>query len=238
MFKKTTNGITKLLVGIYKTIKGEDKPTDKVIDVIDPKPPEIKEKPSEGKQVMSKQGLADMVLAEGIILTKYLDSAGVLTVAIGATKSEVSDIASWPNDKALTIEQCFELLKKSNERYEKGVRRALKVPVSQQMFDGLVSFAYNVGVHGMTHSSLVRAINNGETSEAKLKPLLMRWNKITRNGRKVVSRGLINRRKKEAQVMFRGKYKNPNFIGYVIPVNSRLKPVYIRGKKIDIRDYL
>lgn len=195
----------------------------------------------DGLMHMSKQGLAEIVLSEAITKTRYKDSANVWTIGIGATRSEIKNLSKWSNDREMSLEDIFTLFTKGIEKYSAGVRKALKVEVSQEMFDGLVSFAYNVGVGGMRGSSLIKAINRGVTDKKQLQAYLMRWNKIRRNGSLVVSRGLINRRKAEADVMFRSKYKNTKMIGRVVPVSTKtLRPIY-RSKKsytINLNKYL
>lgn len=282
MIKKTLEGITKLLKGVF----GKKKDTDTVIydfdkdekkrletiekladkhkdtlttlgDVIDSLPQErvenidIKfEKLKEvvdntpKQQTMSIKGQADLILSEAIVLTRYLDNANTWTIAIGATKSEIPNLRSWPIDKEISLEEAFRLFKKSigEDRYVKGVRKALKVGVSPHMFDGLVSFAYNVGVGGMRNSSLIREINEGVTNKKRLKSLLMRWVKSKNNaGKLVFNKGLYNRRKVEAKLMFDGVYKNKKMLGYVIPVSAKThKPMY-RSKRvytIDLNKYL
>jgi lysozyme len=249
----------KLKIGIEQAGRGEvverKEFKDKIAELpeerqeaIQKKTEELKERYSDTLQAlggdglmhMSKEGLADIVQSESITTTKYRDSAGVWTIGVGATKSEIRDLRTWPADKKLSLEEVFELLHKGIKKYSKGVREALEVEVSQHMFDGLVSFAYNVGVGGMKGSSLIRAINRGVTDKKTLKAYLMRWNKITVRGQKVVSRGLVNRRKKEAHVMFDANYLNKKMIGRVIPVNSKSKPMY-RSKRaytIDLNKYL
>lgn len=255
MFKKTIEGVKKFLEKAFGSpyskdnVPGEVKPNKKFKDKIAELPKERQEKieakvkelkKQDGLMHMSKEGLADIVLSEAITTTRYKDSANVWTIGIGATRSEIKDLKSWANDREMSLESIFELFTKGIEKYSHGVRKALKVEVSQHMFDGLVSFAYNVGVGGMRKSSLIRAINKGVTNKKELRALLMRWNKITVGGRKVVSKGLVNRRNAEAEVMFNGKYKNKNMIGKVVPVSSKMRPMYRskQVKTIDLNKYL
>ena len=250
MFKKTVEGVRKFLENVFGNNSLEVEVSTTLEDKLTELPEERQEaiieeakeliKKEDGLMHMSKEGLADIVQSESITTTKYRDSAGVWTIGVGATKSEIRDLRTWPADKKLSLEEVFELLHKGIKKYSKGVREALEVEVSQHMFDGLVSFAYNVGVGGMKGSSLIRAINRGVTDKKTLKAYLMRWNKITVRGQKVVSRGLVNRRKKEAHVMFDANYLNKKMIGRVIPVNSKSKPMY-RSKRaytIDLNKYL
>lgn len=248
MFKKTVEGVRKFLEKAF----GKKKPNKKFEDLVDvldqgrkdrieAKTKELKkEMLNDGLMHMSKLGKADVILSEAITTTKYLDP-NVWTIGIGATKSEIKDLRRWPIDKEMSLESIFELFDKGLEKYARGVRKALKVEVSQHMFDGLVSFAYNIGIRGMANSSLVKAINRGVTDKRQLKAYLMRWNKIKKGGRLVVSRGLINRRNAEAEVMFEGRYKNKRMIGRVVPVSSKShQPMYRskRVKTIDLNKYL
>lgn len=252
MFKKTVEGVKNFLekaFGPRKQVVDDKKPNKKFKDKIAELPKERQEKinakaeelkKQDGLQHMSKEGLADIVLSEAITTTRYKDSANVWTIGIGATRAEIKDLSRWANDKQLSLEEVFELFTTGIEKYSAGVRKALKVGVSQHMFDGLVSFAYNVGVGGMRGSSLVRAINRGVTDKKELRGYLMRWTKITRNGRKVTSKGLVNRRKAEAEVMFEGRYKNKKMLGRVVPVSAKMRPMYSskRVKVIDLNKYI
>jgi lysozyme len=193
----------------------------------------------DGLQRVSKNGLADLVHSEAITTKKYKDSAGVWTIGIGFTQAVVKGLNRRPAKHEMELDEIFTIYKRGIEVYADGVRKMLKVKVSQHMFDGLVSFAYNIGIGGARKSSLIRAINKGVTDEKTLKSLLMRWNKVRKNGKLVTSKGLINRRKKEAAVMFEARYSNKKMVGRVIPVGKN-KPLRNSKKayKIDLNEYL
>lgn len=252
MFNKTVAGVKNFLEKVFG--EKEKKPNtttlnDKLKELDDNRQERVEKlkekhkktiKALDGKMHMSKLGLADIILSEAIVTSKYKDSANVWTIGIGATRSEIKDLRNWDNNKHLSLEEIFKLFTDGIEKYSEGVRKALKVEVSQHMFDGLVSFAYNVGVGGMRKSSLIRAINRGVTDKAELRALLLRWTKITQNGRKVTSRGLVNRRNAEAEVMFHGKYKNKKMLGFVVPVSKKMRPMYSSKRRysIDLNKYL
>ncbi len=63
-------------------------------------------------------------------------------------------------------------------------------------FGAFVSLTHNIGVGAFTKSTAARKFNKGDKVGAAKAILL--WNKITVNGVKVVSQGLINRRASEA----------------------------------------
>jgi lysozyme len=82
------------------------------------------------------------------------------------------------------------------------VAKLLKpVVVSQKRYDALVSFAYNCGVDALAQSTLLRLIKKNQEDPA-IREAFMAWNKITKNGKKVVSPGLAARRAKEADLWF------------------------------------
>lgn len=106
---------------------------------------------------------SDRVLPTAIIYP-YLDTIANPPVwTIGWGQTYLADGSKVQASTRLTKEQCAELFAYTSENvYASGVRRALKVPVTQQMFDALVSIAYNTGVGGLTRSKAFSALNAGD----------------------------------------------------------------------------
>lgn len=182
-----------------------------------------------GEMTTSIEGMIEIASHEGLCLTKYKDSVGVWTIAIGATRTEIPDIARWPADKQLSIQECFDLFKKSLVKYEKAVRRGLKVDVPQHAFDALVSWCYNVGTGWVKKATVIKLINKGvPVSDKRIYNALMMYKKPPE---------IIGRRKKEAILLTTGKYSNTGKV-LVFPVSKRFKPIYSRGYKIDVKKYL
>lgn len=71
------------------------------------------------------------------------------------------------------------------------INKLVKVPLTQNQFDALVAFAYNVGVQAFTGSTLLRILNAGGYTLVPYQ--LKRWDKV--DGK--VSAGLDNRRAAE-----------------------------------------
>lgn len=92
------------------------------------------------------------------------------------------------------------MLKRDVQVATDAVRTHVSVPLNQNQFDALVSFGYNVGAKNFEDSTLIKRLNNGAYDEAASE--FKRWNKITVDGKKVVSRGLIKRRARE-EALFR-----------------------------------
>ena len=57
---------------------------------------------------------------------------------------------------------------------------------------------YNIGFGKFAESTLLKKLNNGLYNEVPFE--LKRWNKTTIDGKKVVSRGLVNRRNAEIEI--------------------------------------
>lgn len=139
---------------------------------------------------------------EGLKTSPYKDSGGALTIGVGhlLTADEKLTGLIRINDElvsfydGLTEEQCMRLLEQDLKRFERVVNNHVKVTLSQNQFDALVSFAFNVGVSAFKNSTLVRLLNQGHYD--KVPEQLMRW--VKDNGRTV--QGLINRRRKEAEL--------------------------------------
>ena len=78
--------------------------------------------------------------------------------------------------------------------FGEGVEKLVKVPLTQNQFDALVCFAYNVGLGNLKSSTLLKLLNAGDYSGACAQ--FSRWNKS--NGRPM--KGLTIRRKAEAEL--------------------------------------
>lgn len=125
---------------------------------------------------------------EGLRLEAYLDTGGVWTIGYGHTGEEVK--------RGLTIDlaQAETWLTEDLREAEGYVSKLVKVGLTQNQFDALVSFVYNIGGTAFGYSTLLRKLNAGDYEGAANQ--LLRWNKD--NG-KVIG-GLTNRRKKEREL--------------------------------------
>lgn len=84
---------------------------------------------------------------------------------------------------------------------ETAVRNSVNVSLTQNQFDALVSFTFNVGGRNLRNSTLVSQLNAGNYSGAA--DQFLRWNKVRVNGQLTPSGGLSNRRSAE-RCMFLG----------------------------------
>ena len=90
-----------------------------------------------------------------------------------------------------TRKQAVEFMRHDLDVFEQGVRRCVKVPLTQNEYDAYVSLTYNIGVGAFCGSTLLRILNTGNYSAACAQ--ISRWNRAQG---KVVN-GLTNRREAE-----------------------------------------
>jgi lysozyme len=139
---------------------------------------------------ISDNGLELIKSFEGLYLKAYLCPAKVWTIGYGHTGNVK------PGD-VITRQQADELLRQDVEEFVAIVNTAVKVPLTQNQFDSLVSFVYNVGADAFRKSTLLRKLNAGDYAGAAQE--FDRWNKA----RGVVLPGLVKRRKKERELFER-----------------------------------
>lgn len=138
----------------------------------------------------SQKGIDLIKKFEGCRLEAYKCPAGIWTIGYGHTKGVKDGMKiSW--------EQAEEFLREDLKIYEQAVERCVKVPLSQNQFDALVSFCYNCGGEALRTSTLLRLLNDGNYSEAGEQ--FLRWNKA--GGRVLAG---LTRRREEEQALFLG----------------------------------
>ena len=140
---------------------------------------------------ISQYGIDLIKHFEGCELQAYQCAAGVWTIGYGHTKG-VQPGDEWSEDHA------NHMLEVELEEYENYVSTAVTVPLSQNQFDALVSWVYNLGNGNLTSSTMLKVLNSGDY--AGVPAQIKRWNKA---GGKVLE-GLTRRRQAEAD-MFEGK---------------------------------
>jgi lysozyme len=92
------------------------------------------------------------------------------------------------DNRTFTQEEVDGILRADLARFERGVSQYITVPLTQGMFDGLVSFSFNVGLGTLQRSTLRAKLNRGD-KEGAAEELL----KYCMAGGKIL-KGLQNRR--------------------------------------------
>ena len=141
---------------------------------------------------MSAAGLAIVKEFEGLRLKAYKCPAAVWTIGYGHTSAAGAPIVN--PDLVITKDEAEEVLERDMEQYEEGVRKYVKVDLTQGQFDALVDFAYNAGVGALQKSTLLKKVNAEKFDEVPAE--FMKW---TKGGGKELP-GLVRRRRAEVKL--------------------------------------
>jgi lysozyme len=133
---------------------------------------------------------------EGLSLVPYLCSAKVATIGYGSTFYPSSKKVTM-QDQPISLATAKWMLKETADKFAADVDKLIKSKLTQNQFNALVSFAFNLGVTSLGRSTLLKKVNinpNDPTIAAEF----AKWNKA---GGKVLN-GLTKRRAKEAKLYF------------------------------------
>ena len=150
----------------------------------------MKEGGVDERMKISEKGLAMIERFEGCLLKASNKLDGVWTIGYGQTGSYYGKRVRRGMTTTKALAHAW-LRDHSIKTYEDAVTQAVKVPLNQNQFDALVSFAYNVGVGALKQSTALRKLNAGDYAGAA--DALTMWTKC--NGK--VLAGLVRRRKEE-----------------------------------------
>ena len=134
---------------------------------------------------------------EGFRSAPYKCPAGIPTIGYGAT--------FYPNgkkvtmtDKAITEAEATDLLKSMLGSFERYVDSYCIDTITQNQFDALVSFCYNLGPANLKASTLLKKVNVNANDES-IRVEFMKW--VKAGGRTL--KGLVTRRTAEADLYFK-----------------------------------
>lgn len=139
--------------------------------------------------ITSPSGIRLIQSFEGLKLQAYLDGGGVPTIGYGTIiyptgkRVKMGDIC--------TLVEANQYLQFKIAEFEKAINKLVTVTISQNQFDALVSFVYNIGITQFNTSTLLKKLNENNFHAASEQ--FPRWNKD--NG-KVIA-GLTKRRNQE-----------------------------------------
>ena len=131
------------------------------------------------------EGLKMIKHFEGLELNAYQCAAGVWTIGYGHTKGVQQGMV-------ISEETADEMLVEELKEYENYINDMVNCPLSQNQFDALVSWVYNLGPANLQASTLLKVLNAGDY--AGVPAQIKRWNKA---GGKVLE-GLTRRRQAES----------------------------------------
>lgn len=138
---------------------------------------------------ISNKGLELIKEFEGFSGTAYLCSAKKATIGYGNTFWE--DGTPVKIGDQISKERAETLLKHVVDNFSVAVEVDIKIEVTQNQFDAMVSLAYNIGLGAFKNSTLLRQLNRGDFVGASQE--FLRWDKS--NGKPLL--GLTRRRERE-----------------------------------------
>ncbi|MCR0371924.1 SH3 domain-containing protein [[Clostridium] innocuum] len=141
------------------------------------------------------RGIALIKEFEGLQLTAYYDPVGVLTIGYGHTNNTAS-ASKYPVSPGMTITaaKAEQILKEDLISYETSVNNLVKTTITQNQFDALVSFTYNLGAGTLANSDLLVMVNGRDFIGAS------KQFGLYVHGGGVVLPGLVRRRREEANL--------------------------------------
>ncbi len=145
---------------------------------------------------ISQKGLDLLKRFEGVRLKPYLCPAGIPTISIGCTYYPDGTKVRM-TDPEITQARATEIFLNVLKHYESSVDSFTRDDITQNQFDALVSFAYNVGTGALKKSTLLKKVN-ANPNDKFIESQFLIWNKV--NG--VPVKGLTLRRQAESKLYF------------------------------------
>lgn len=142
-----------------------------------------------GYRDISEKGYAIIREFEGFKAEAYLDTGGVWTIGFGTIK--------YPNGQRVkkgdtcTREQAEQWLKNDCKWVDACLDKYVTAKITQNQFDALASFVYNIGETAFAKSTMLTLLNQNNFTAAANQ--FDRW--VFDNGKRIT--GLANRRTKE-----------------------------------------
>ena len=144
---------------------------------------------------ISEKGIGLIKDVEGFSAVPYQDVAGIWTIGYGHKILETDPYYPYGPVREISREHAEMLLIADLWNAENCISRNVKVPVTANQYDALVSFIYNIGCGAFSSSTMLKKINANQIEDAGEE--FKRW--IYANKKEVA--GLVTRRARE-RVLF------------------------------------
>jgi lysozyme len=139
----------------------------------------------------SPQGIELIKKHEGLRLVAYRCPANVWTIGYGHTRTAKSGMV-------ISGDEADKLLRADIEMAERAVNQLIVANLTQNQYDALVSFVFNVG-RGNFEKSTLRVTVNNDPNDKQISLEFKRWVYAS----KVLLPGLVRRRDEESNLYFR-----------------------------------
>lgn len=138
---------------------------------------------------------------EGLSLIPYLDPVGIATIGYGTTFYPDGKKVTM-KDKAITASMAEQYIMSYMDSNINQLNKLIKISLTQNQFDAICDFVYNLGITNFKSSSLLKSINNNSNDDI-IKECFLKWVNIRINGVLKKMQGLINRRNAEIALYFK-----------------------------------
>ena len=173
---------------------------------------------------VSKKGIDFLIDEEGNIPYAYYCQANVKTIGVGMVikyfsatqkallkKVAFADIkqvgkiypAIEDDNTVYTISKlsCEILLKEKLETFGNAVNKAVKINLTQNQFDALISLCFNIGISNFNKSTLLKRVNENASATE-----IMKWFNVWNKSKGKILPVLVKRRKREAKLFLDNSY--------------------------------
>lgn len=152
---------------------------------------------TEGKMQLNEEGLNLIKSMEGCKLKAYKCPAGIWTIGYGNTYYENG--TKVKEGDVISQQRADELFKNITEKsFAEPVRKLITKPITDNMFNALVSFTYNLGLGNLKASTLLKKVNANPNDPT----IANEFSKWVKAGGKILP-GLVKRRDLEAKLYFK-----------------------------------
>lgn len=149
----------------------------------------------------SQKGITFIKSFEGCTLTSYRDGGGIWTIGYGHTGllsgKPVKDRISITQQKAENL--LIEDLQSREALIDEKINEVVKIKLTQNQFDALISFVFNVGITAFLHSTMYKYLITGNYTGASHE--FCKWIKDDKGK---TEQGLVRRRAAE-EILFNTK---------------------------------
>lgn len=182
---------------------------------------------------ITQEGLDLIKRFEGLSLDAYPDpGTGGRPYTIGYGRAHGVELGD-----RITEKEAERMLREDVAHFEHGVEHLLpgvRVTLTDNAFDSLVSFAYNVGLGALTESTLRRRLMSGQDPLVVLAEELPRWNK----GANGVLEGLVRRRAAEVKHALAARSASETYKTLIAKADTTdSSPAPHSGSEVDLVDF-
>ena len=135
---------------------------------------------------------------EGFREQAYIDTDGTPVIGYGLSKVDGRKVRLGDS---ISVAKADAVLSKQVLHLQEQIKSMVKVELNNNQLSALSSFAFNVGIHGVKRSTLLKKLNAGDYVGAANE--FVRWNKAHVRGQLVPLAGLTRRREAEKQLFLK-----------------------------------